>query len=70
MKTKPVPDYGDMFTIKEFISLCECGALIDYDGSGYYAESQKTMTDVVCSPSDVMNGKIDNRFGYVMWFNK
>ena len=34
---RPIPEYGDLMTIEEFIKNCEDGIFIDYDGSGYYA---------------------------------
>ena len=70
IKTRPVPNYGDMMTLEEFIDLCKCDALIDYDGHGYYAESQEIITDVLCIPSDILNGDIKNEYQYMIWFNK
>ena len=34
-------EYGDFFTLKEFIDMCECGGFIDYDGHGNYATAEQ-----------------------------
>jgi len=31
----PLPDYGDLMTVKKFKEACKSGGFIDYDGSGH-----------------------------------
>ena len=66
---KPLPDYGDLMTIEEFINACKTGMFIDYDGSGRYATATE-ITTIDVYPSDVMKDKLDKRWTHVMWFNK
>jgi len=51
-KLTPLPDYGSLYTLEEFIELCEDGSFIDYDGYGCYAFKDK-MSDKCIHPSDV-----------------
>ena len=69
IKLVPQPDYGDLFTIEEFKKHCEGGSFIDYDGSAYYA-TDKLMTRIAVTPSEIRNGKVDKRWSHIMWFNK
>jgi hypothetical protein len=50
---------------------CEykCGALIDYDGHGYYA-NKDLVSNIVVRPSDIKNGTILKKYKYIMWFNR
>jgi hypothetical protein len=52
-KLKPLPSYGDLIPIKEFIKACKDGSFIDYDGSGCYATDSK-MLDVDTCPSEIL----------------
>ena len=38
---KELPNYGDLFTKKEFIEMCLNKTLIDYDGYGYPVKNSK-----------------------------
>ena len=69
MKTKPIPEYGDLMDLDNFITSCKEGYFIDYDGSGNYSDG-KTMSDITVYPSDIMQNKIDYRFTHVVWFNR
>jgi hypothetical protein len=71
MNLKPLPDYGTLIPIKEFIDQCLCFAFIDYDGHGNYA-TETQMSDIIVSPSDIVssNGKYHEEFSHVMWFNR
>lgn len=64
-----LPDYGDHFTINEFIDYIKNGVFTDYDGTGYYAKEDK-MTRIEATPSLILNGNIDGRWSHVIWFNK
>lgn len=66
---KPLPAYGDLMTLSDFVEECNFNNLLDCDGSGRYAfKDQISNREAV--PSDVVNGIIDLRFTHVMWFNK
>lgn len=70
MKLRPLSDFGDLFTLQEFIELCKDGCFIDYDGTGYYAFIDK-QSDKEIYPSDVIKKqKVDTKFTHVMWYNK
>lgn len=65
----PIPEYGDVMSLKEFIDCCNSGRFIDYDGSGNYARGNE-MSDITIYPSDVKAGKIRKDFDKVVWFNR
>ena len=56
IKYEPLSSYGDLFTMKDFISHCKTGCFIDYDGHGYYATKTK-MSNKIVHPSDVTGNK-------------
>jgi hypothetical protein len=61
---------GDIFPIKQFISMCESGGFIDSDGFGNYA-TKTQISDIEIYPSDVVKHKsIRTDFTHVVWFNK
>lgn len=70
VKTHPWPNYGDKFTIEEFIQHVRDGLFINYDGSGYYA-TEEEVSRIPAIPSEIeytqwgMTG-----FTHVAWFNK
>lgn len=66
---EPIPDYGDLMTLEEFIDSCECGGFIDYDGDGYYSTGTE-MSTLEISPSDVIAKKFRKDFTHVVWFNR
>jgi len=65
---EPLPTYGDLFTVREFMCSVESGLFIDNDGIGYYATDTQ-MSDLEAIPSQ-FNPDIDPIFTHVMWFNK
>jgi len=69
VKLSPLPDYGDLMTLKEFIESCKDGMFIDYDGVGHYA-TETEMTDIEVYPSDITNGDIQYEWTHVCWFNR
>ncbi len=69
MKTRPIPDYGDLMTLDEFIENCEDGLFIDYDGFGHYATATEMSSIEVC-PSDITTGDIRREWTHVCWFNR
>ena len=64
-----IPDYGEVMSIKDFVSCCKSGGFVDYDGSGYYARDGK-MSNIAIRPSDVKYNAIRTDFDSVVWFNK
>jgi hypothetical protein len=57
----------DVFTMQEWLDMVKCGALIDYDGFGYYSDGKyayrENWADVV-RPSDADN--VDKSFSHVV----
>lgn len=66
-----LPDYGDLMSLEDFISCCNSGGFIDYDGFGRYANSTHE-TNITISPSKVKRGMIlkDPRLTHVVWYNR
>jgi hypothetical protein len=69
MHGRPIPDYGDVFTLDEFVRSCKSHSIIDYDGSGEYAIDGK-MTGVAAVPSCIVAGEVETQFTHVVWFSK
>lgn len=67
--TNDIPDYGDVMTLKSFISCCECGGFINDDGYGEYVKGKKS-TGITIHPSDVKHGAIRTEFKKIVWFNR
>lgn len=67
----PIPDYGELMTLKEFTSCCESGGFIDYDGTGYFASEEGYNKRAIAYPSEVIKGVLTLSWvTHVMWFNK
>jgi hypothetical protein len=81
-----MPNYGDIFSLEDWMENVKVGGFIDYDGFGNLATKGK-MSELMIKPSYVKNGKItivcfefdfDNTFPYedewkfthVIWFNR
>lgn len=67
MEMKPIPSYGDLMTLQDWIDCVVLGCFIDYDGHGCYA-TETEMSDIVVHPSDFPN--IDRKWTHVVWFNR
>jgi hypothetical protein len=68
-----LPEYGDLFTLQEFIEKCGLGYFVDTDGSGYYSDGRVYWTDEPANPSDMVRFrgvKFNLRHRFVIWFNK
>ena len=61
MKFEPIPKYGDLMTLDNFIECCQTGGFIDYDGHGYYAMKDK-MSDKLILPSHITGRRDDFDF--------
>lgn len=75
---EPLPDYGDLMTLAEFIDACEGDAFIDDDGSGCFATATH-ITNRRVRPSEVVGrgleglrerGEYDPAWTHVVWFNR
>jgi len=66
---EPIPDYGDVMPLEEFIECCETGGFIDYDGHGRYVKDGQA-TNIYVYPSDVKHGAIRKEFDKIIWFNR
>jgi hypothetical protein len=69
MSWRPIPDYGDHMTWKEFYDCCKSRFFIDYDGFARPA-SETHMGDKTIYPSTVLNGWVIDKPTHVVWFNK
>lgn len=66
---RPIPDYADLMTIREFAERVADDLFTNNDGTGYYAtETQVSALRAV--PSNFREGRIDPEFTHVVWFNK
>jgi hypothetical protein len=75
LKWQPIEKDGEwpdeVMTIQEFIDAVNCGAYIDYDGFGVYANDD-TKSNAIVYPSDVEKGLMekDERFTHIVWYNR
>lgn len=66
----PLPTYGDLMTLTDFMDDVKAGYFIDYDGHGNYA-TETEMSNKRIYPSDVKKGDVETeRFTHVVWFNR
>lgn len=66
---EPIPDYGEVMTLADFIKRVEGGWFIDYDGYGHYVrEGQDSRIEIY--PSDVKNKAVRTDFDTIIWFNR
>lgn len=65
VKFKPIPNYGNLMTLDDFIVDCEHGAF--NNGHGKYAFKDR-MSDKYIYPSEIEG--VDGDFTHVVWFNK
>lgn len=67
---EPIPDYGDLMTVEDFIQSVASGFFIDDDGFGYWANSTHILSKDPVYPSEV--GFLDCPTGttHVVWFNR
>ena len=63
---RPIPDYGDVYTIEEFYHEVASGA--GGDGTGYYARPP-LMSDERINPF-VWDHNFDELYTHIIWFNK
>lgn len=70
IKKYELSDYGDLFTIQEFIDLCECRGFIDYDGFGNYVDYDGCEIDINIMPSHIIKRNCVRNYPFVVWFNR
>ncbi len=63
-------DYGELMTIPEFISYCDSGGFIDYDGSGHLATADKESTVRIIPSNRRKTVALNPWATHVMWFNR
>lgn len=68
-KLSELSDFGDVMTLKHFISCVKSGGFIDYDGYGKYIKDDME-TDIEIYPSDVKNKNVRKEFDKIIWFNR
>lgn len=66
----PLPNYGDLMLLNDFVSYCKTGMFIGYDGTGYYATKNGMSRRHRAFPAVIKSGEVDRRFTHVMWFNR
>lgn len=66
---EPLPEYGALMSLEEFIVYCKKGFIINYDGYGRYATSYQA-SDIYVYPSDIVSGTYRHDFSHVIWFNR
>lgn len=69
----PLPNYGDLIPVDQFINACQSGfVFIDYDGYGYPATETECDHSVTLWPSKVKDGVpiVPAWATHVIWFNR
>lgn len=66
--TEKIPEYGDVFTVEEFLQMVDMDCLIDYDGSGNPAKNGKMSKEYVY-PSRARE-LLPEDATHVVWYNK
>lgn len=62
---RPIPNYGDLMLMEDFVSCVTSGSFIDDDGHGYYSNGV-TMTDIVVKLDHILS----TSYSHVVWFNR
>jgi hypothetical protein len=68
----PHPDYGDLYSLHEFVDMLQCGAITPDDGCGAWATAARYDQTTDISLRRTL-AKKDPRPGWathVLWFNK
>lgn len=68
MYTRPLHEYGDLMTVREFIDACQQGGFIDDDGYGYPVKDGMMDPSSPIYPSLVK--RIPTDATHVHWFNR
>lgn len=71
MEKRPIPTYGDLMTIGDWIDAVHQGYFIDYDGVGSYSDGEFVYDNVRrVYPSDVIKNRILTKFSHIVWYNR
>lgn len=73
LMTEIIEHDDDVYTLDQWITQVEFGALVDYDGFGVYATSTHKMEydpSTCVKPSMVKEGKIDKTQTHIVWYNR
>lgn len=62
---KPIPNYGDLMTMSEFVDNVKCGMFTDDDGCGVYSDGEYILDDKYIN---IYN--IDETKSHVVWYGK
>lgn len=65
----PKKKEGHLYTLKEFIEMCNDNDFNDYNGFGRYA-TDKEESDIEVMPSYIKEGFIRKDFSHVIWYNR
>lgn len=65
----PIPDYGDVMPLREFLESVRDGMFIDYDGFGYPVKDDKMDDDIRIYPSNVVHVWPKDAT-HIVWFNR
>lgn len=72
-------DYGDVFSLQEFLRMTDEGMIIDGDGEAYEILNEKNMilykesfspSDVTVYKEELLNAQKEHGQLYVVWYNK
>jgi hypothetical protein len=67
---RPIPEYGDLMTVGDFLASCQCGLFIDYDGQRCLA-TETEMSSVTVYPSNIEDMLVEHpQYTHVVWFNR
>ena len=68
-----IPDYGDVFTMEEFIDLDRSGTVTKHDGIGYYSDGKQMFHKIDLTNAHNIDPTLwcpDKTYSHVVWFNK
>lgn len=57
-----------LIPLELFVSYCNNNSIMDDDGSGYYSDGETCSEEVL--PSEINAGTINNKYKFVVWYNK
>jgi hypothetical protein len=63
-----IPEYGDLFTLKDFREAEDSGCITDDDGHGFYATKDTIFRGLDCF--DKVPDEMKEIITHVVWFNK
>ena len=68
MRALKKKEHGDLFTLSDWLAMCDAGGFIDYDGYGYPVFGDKVDEDFQVWPSERAN--IPDQVTHILWFNR